>query len=144
MHRLSSLLFAILIGISLIAPAQESMAQSRDAPATARVVSANDNTRPAGRLEGDVLTVRLYAGVGSARPAGPKSAPIEVAAFGEEGADLSAPGPLIRVREGTTVVLTLRNALGSALRVDGLCAQPRHLRADVGRCRRVARDPVRF
>src|SRR5256885_3949651 len=44
--------------------------------------------------------------------------------FGEEGADLSAPGPLIRVREGTTIVLTLRNALASTLRVEGLCARP--------------------
>src|SRR5262245_14136461 len=90
----------------------------------AYAVSANDNTRPAGRLEGKVLTLQLYAGVGSARPAGPESTPIEVAAFGEEGADLSAPGPIIRVPEGTTVALTLRNALRSALRVEGLCARP--------------------
>jgi len=87
----------------------------------AGAVSTNDNRRPAGRLEGDMLNLRLYAGVGSWRPEGPQGAPIEIAAFGEEGADLSIPGPLIRVREGTTVVLTLRNALGSALRVNGLC-----------------------
>jgi len=85
------------------------------APSAAGAVYTNDNMRPAGRLEGDVLNIRLYAGVGSWRPEGPQGAPIEIAAFGEEGADLSIPGPLIRVREGTTVVLTLRNALGSAL-----------------------------
>ena len=90
----------------------------------AGAVSVNDNTRPAGRLEENVLNVRLYADVGSWRPEGPQGAPIEIAAFGEEGADLSIPGPLIRVREGTTVVLTLRNALGSALRVNGLCERP--------------------
>ncbi len=94
------------------------------APSTADAVSTNDNTRAAGRLEENVLNVRLYAGVGSWRPEGPQGAPIEIAAFGEEGADLSIPGPLIRVREGTTVVLTLRNALGSALRVNGLCTRP--------------------
>jgi len=93
-------------------------------PSTVGAVSTNDNTRPAGRLEGDVLNVRLYAGVGGWRPEGPQGAPIEIAAFGEEGADLSTPGPLIRVREGTTVVLTLRNTLGSALRVNGLCTRP--------------------
>ena len=92
--------------------------------ATAGPVYANDNTRPAGRIEGDVLNVRLYADVGGWRPEGPQGAPIEIAAFGEEGADLSIPGPLIRVREGTTVALTLRNALGSALRVNGLCTRP--------------------
>ena len=91
---------------------------------SAGAVSTNDNRRPAGRLEGDVLNVRLFAGVGSWRPEGPQGAPIEIAAFGEEGTDPSIPGPLIRVREGTTVVLTLRNALGSALRVTGLCARP--------------------
>lgn len=68
------------------------------APSAASAVSTNDNTRPAGRLEGDVLNVRLYTGVGSWRPEGPQGTPIEIAAFGEEGADLSIPGPLIRVR----------------------------------------------
>jgi FtsP/CotA-like multicopper oxidase with cupredoxin domain len=91
---------------------------------TAGAVPVNDNTRPAGRFEENVLNVRLYADVGSWRPEGPQGKPIEVAAFGEEGADLSVPGPLIRVREGTTVVLTLRNALKSALRINGLCTRP--------------------
>ncbi|HEV8725701.1 MAG TPA: multicopper oxidase domain-containing protein, partial [Candidatus Binatia bacterium] len=93
-------------------------------PSAAGAVSTNDNRHPAGRLEENVLNVRLYAGVGSWRPEGPQGAPIEIAAFGEEGADLAIPGPLIRVREGTTVALTLRNALRSALRVNGLCARP--------------------
>jgi FtsP/CotA-like multicopper oxidase with cupredoxin domain len=104
-------------------PAHESMAQTSPAP-SALVVSANNNTRPAGRIEGNVLTLRLYADVGRWRPEGPQGAPIEIAAFGGEGAGLSIPGPLIRVREGTTVVLTLRNALGSELRVHGLCTRP--------------------
>jgi FtsP/CotA-like multicopper oxidase with cupredoxin domain len=95
------------------------------APSTAAgAVAVNDNTRPAGRLEENVLNVRLYADAGTWRPDGPQGKPIEVAAFGEEGADLSVPGPLIRVREGTTVVLTLRNALKSALRINGLCTRP--------------------
>ena len=123
-QKLSSLLFTTLISISIVALAHESMAQTSPAPSKAGAVSTNDNTRPAGRLEGDVLNVRLYAGVGSWRPEGPQGTPIEIAAFGEEGADLSIPGPLIRVREGTTVVLTLRNTLGSALRVNGLCTRP--------------------
>ena len=124
MQKLLSLLCTTLIIVCIVALAHESMAQTRAAPSLARVVSTNDNTRPAGRIEGDVLNLRLYAGVGGWRPEGPQGAPIEIAAFGEEGADLSIPGPLIRVREGTTVVLTLRNALGSALRVNGLCTRP--------------------
>jgi FtsP/CotA-like multicopper oxidase with cupredoxin domain len=110
-----SLLLGCLLGLAAMVPS------------AAGAVSTNDNRRPAGRVEENVLNVRLYAGVGGWRPEGPKGAPIEIAAFGEEGGDLSIPGPLIRVREGTTVALTLRNALGSALRVNGLCARP-------GRC----------
>jgi len=94
------------------------------APSAAGALTTNDNTRPAGRFEENVLNVRLVADIGSWRPNGPQGTPIEIAAFGEEGADLSIPGPLIRVREGTTVALTLRNSLGSALRVNGLCARP--------------------
>ncbi|MCC8940784.1 multicopper oxidase domain-containing protein [Bradyrhizobium sp. Arg68] len=97
---------------------------SMAAATTASTIFPNDNARPSGRLDGSVLTVRLFAGIGSAQPAGPRSVPIEVAAFGEEGGNLSAPGPLVRVREGTTIVITLRNTLGSALTVHGLCARP--------------------
>ncbi len=93
-------------------------------PAAALTVDPNNNTRAAGRLEGNVLNVRLVADIGSWRPNGPQGEPLEVAAFGEEGAELSAPGPLIRIRAGTTVMLTLRNALTSALRVNGLCTRP--------------------
>jgi manganese oxidase len=124
MQRLSSLLFTISISIGLIAPAHVSIAQTSPMPLPARIVISNDNTRPAGQLEGNVLTVRLYADVGIARPAGPQGAPIEVAAFGEEGVDLSAPGPIIRVREGTAIALTIRNALLTTLRIEGLCARP--------------------
>lgn len=90
--------------------------------ATPGGVRLNDNTRPAGRLEGNLLTVRLVAGTGDWHPNGPDAAGIPVAAFGEEGDALSAPGPLIRGTEGTSVVVTLRNALASELRVRGLCA----------------------
>ncbi len=94
------------------------------APSRAAAINANDNTRLSGRLQGDVLHLRLVAEIGRWSPEGPQGDSHEVAAFGEEGAELSAPGPLIRVREGTTVVVTLRNTLRSALTVHGLCARP--------------------
>jgi len=55
----------------------------------ARVVRPNDNTRPAGRLNGAELTLRLVADVGTWRPSGPAGAPVDVAAFGEDGGELS-------------------------------------------------------
>jgi FtsP/CotA-like multicopper oxidase with cupredoxin domain len=92
--------------------------------ATAGPIQINDNQRAAGRLDGSVLTLDLFADLGSWRPEGSQGASVEVAAFGEEGAALSVPGPLIRAREGTTAALTLRNALGSDLHVHGLCSRP--------------------
>ena len=89
--------------------------------AVAEPVRPNDNARTAGRLDGNVLTVQLVAEMGTWHPNGPKGAHA-VAAFGEAGAPLSVPGPLIRGVAGTNVVVTLRNALGSELRVWGLCA----------------------
>jgi FtsP/CotA-like multicopper oxidase with cupredoxin domain len=85
-------------------------------------IQPNDNARTAGHLESGVLTVQLVADMGTWHPNGPKGAPLPVAAFGEDGTGLSVPGPLIRGVEDTTVVVRLRNALDSDLRVWGLCA----------------------
>ena len=87
-------------------------------------VLPNDNLRPAGQQVSDVLNVRLYAATGAWRPHGPSGPAIDIAAFGEEGAGLFTPGPLIRARVGTTVSVSLRNALESELRVYGLCTKP--------------------
>ncbi len=89
-----------------------------------RPAQINDNLRPAGRVDGDVLTLGLVADLGTWWPNGVKGPPLTIAAFGEANGELSNPGPLIRVREGATVVLTIRNALGAELRVFGLCARP--------------------
>ena len=96
-------------------------AASAQAPRPAQI---NDNLRPAGRTEGTVLTLALVADLGTWRPNGAEGPPLTVAAFGEQDGELSIPGPLIRARQGTTVILTLRNALGKELRVFGLCARP--------------------
>jgi FtsP/CotA-like multicopper oxidase with cupredoxin domain len=89
-----------------------------------RSILPNDNLQPAGRLEAGVLTLRLVAGTGAWRPTGAAGPALEVAAFGEEEGELSTPGPLIRAPAGTTVALTLRNALGTDLLVFGLCPRP--------------------
>jgi len=92
-------------------------------PATSAIL-ANDNTRPAGRLTGDVLTLRMVADVASWQPRGVQGEALKVAAFAEEGKQPSVPGPLIRVPQGTTVALALRNALPAELRMFGLCPRP--------------------
>ena len=84
-------------------------------------VVPNDNTRSAGTVDGSTVTIRLRAATGSWQPEGPSGPALMVDAFGEEGAALSVPAPLIRVVEGVTVVVSLRNELEVPLRVHGLC-----------------------
>lgn len=94
------------------------------APPPSRSIELNDNLRPAGQMADGILTLRLVAGNGSWRPNGQSGSVVEVAAFGEEGRELSTPGPLIRAPEGTIAAVTLRNELGRELRVFGFCARP--------------------
>ena len=89
--------------------------------AAAAEIRPNDNTRPAGRLEGHRLTLSLVAAAGTISPEGPHVRARELSAFGEEGQPLSAPGPLIRVTAGTEVAATVRNALTYDLTVHGFC-----------------------
>src|SRR5262249_1189027 len=65
----------------------------------------------------------LRAGVGQWKPEGAAGPAIEVEAFGEVGAPLTAPAPLIRVVEGTLIVASVRNGLDRNLIVRGLCTR---------------------
>ena len=72
---------------------------------------ANDNRSPAGVLRGTVLTLRLEARVGTWHPNGDDAPGAAIPAFAEEGHALEIPGPLIRVRAGTEIAVTVRNRL---------------------------------
>ncbi|HEY0671388.1 MAG TPA: multicopper oxidase domain-containing protein [Longimicrobiales bacterium] len=87
-------------------------------------ISANDNRVPAGTLRKGVLTVALEARVGKWTPQAENGGSILVQAFGEVGKALQIPGPLIRVRSGTTLTITLRNTLAEPLVVYGLHTRP--------------------
>ena len=108
--------------MALFAPAALIVATLAAAPGNS--IEINDNTRAAGQRTSATTTIRLVVDTGQWRPTGDTGAPIEVKAFGEEGRPLSVPAPLIRVREGTDVSLTVRNALSEELRVFGLCDRP--------------------
>jgi FtsP/CotA-like multicopper oxidase with cupredoxin domain len=86
-------------------------------------VLAHDNADPAGTVDGDTVTIRLRAATGAWRPGGNGGPSVIVEAFGEEGAALTVPAPLIRVTEGTTIAASVRNELPTPLRVHGLCAR---------------------
>ena len=70
-----------------------------------------------------MVTVRLRAAAGDWRPEGDGGPTLRIEALGEEGKPLMVPAPLLRVVEGTTLVVSVRNDLTSPLRVHGLCAR---------------------
>jgi manganese oxidase len=89
------------------------------------VIRANHNDRPAGSLVNGVLTLRLVARAGMWHPEAEDGIGIPVEAFAEEGRALENPGPLIRVPEGTEILVRVRNAIaGVTLVVHGLTTHP--------------------
>jgi FtsP/CotA-like multicopper oxidase with cupredoxin domain len=89
------------------------------APTHERVVP-NDNRDPAGTLHGRVLTLQLEARLADWHPDGDSAPGAAVPAFAEVGRAPRIPGPLIRVRAGTIVEMTVRNRLESPLEMHGL------------------------
>jgi manganese oxidase len=85
--------------------------------------AANDNRRPAGRVERDTLVVRLVARTARWRIHEDTGPAFAVLAFAEEGAAPSVPGPLLRARTGTPMLVSVRNPLAGALVVYGLGAR---------------------
>lgn len=89
-------------------------------PTSPMRVSANDNRRPAGVQRGGRLTLRLVARTGMWHPDGDGAPGMVIPAFAEEGGAPLIPGPMIRVRAGTTVTVTVRNDIeGATLAVHG-------------------------
>ena len=93
-----------------------------DGDAASSVVT-NDNRQPAGEMRDGSLRLALRAGLGSWRPEEDDAAALPVEAFGELAGPLRVPAPLIRVREGTAIIASIRNDLPTPLQVHGLCAR---------------------
>jgi FtsP/CotA-like multicopper oxidase with cupredoxin domain len=74
-------------------------------------VRPNDNRMPAGSLRGGVLTLRLEARLAMWHPDGDALPGLEIEALAEVGKPPSAPGPLLRVPQGTELRVSFRNAL---------------------------------
>jgi len=90
----------------------------------ARVVP-NANRTPAGSLRDRVLTLHLEAHEARWYPDGEGAPSIVMQVFAEAGGEPRNPGPLIRVPAGTTIRVSVRNALrDSTLVVHGLATRP--------------------
>ena len=97
---------ALLIGTP---PGARSRAWEPEAPRER--IAVNDNRKPAGVLARGVLTMRLEVREGEWHPDAESAPGLVVHAFAEEGKATLAPGPLIRVPEGTEIRATVRNTL---------------------------------
>ena len=75
------------------------------------VAQPNDNRTPAGTLRDGVLTLTLEATLATWYPDGDSLPGLDVEAFAESGKQPTAPGPLVRVRAGTEIRVSVRNAL---------------------------------
>src|SRR4051812_18440899 len=103
----------------LVAAAACSARPSPMSATTSAEIHANDNRAPGGRMQDGVLHLQLAIVEAAWHPelAGPER---RVLAFAEEGHAPSNPGPLIRVREGTTVAVTVTNRATTTLTIGGL------------------------
>jgi hypothetical protein len=129
-----------IVGAALFLPGLVTRTHGDDVPSGSMVV-ANDNRHPAGESRDTVRRVALRAGRGWWQPEGTDGPRLEVEAFGEIGGPLMVPAPLLRIRAGTEVVVTVSNDLEHPLRVHGLCAREgtacRPLEVPVGEVREV-------
>jgi FtsP/CotA-like multicopper oxidase with cupredoxin domain len=133
-HRLSgpgaALLCAVLAAVPAAGqaaagagPRLPASAEAAASAPSAERIAPNDNRRPAGRLAGGVLTLRLEVREGRFFPEEHDGPSVPALAFAEVGGAPQVPGPLIRVPQGTEVRVSIRNPLpDSAITVLGLQA----------------------
>jgi FtsP/CotA-like multicopper oxidase with cupredoxin domain len=85
----------------------------------------NDNRTAAGTLQDSVLTLRLEARAARWSPDGADGPSLVLPMFAEAGRQPQNPGPLVRVPAGTTLRVSVHNALrDSTLVVYGLATRP--------------------
>jgi len=118
MSRFLRLVSVLLAGSLVLAARSTPFAQD------SATIETHDNLRPAGRQSANELRLSLRAGLGRWSPTRSSSSSLDVAAFGEDGAALQIPSPLVRVRQGTVVRATVRNTLASSLTIHGFCDRP--------------------
>ena len=108
-------------------------------------IAINDNRSAAGEMRDGVLTVRLEVRQGVWHPDGESDPGLTVRAFAEVGKEPSAPGPLIRVVEGTEIHAVIGNTLSSAtLYLHGLSSRGADARSGVVQIAAGATREVRF
>lgn len=86
----------------------------------ASTVTWHDNRVPAGRMMAGALMLDLEIARGTWYPNGERRAGTNVLAFRERGHGLTTPGPLVRVRLGTRISVSIANTSTDTVTVHGL------------------------
>jgi FtsP/CotA-like multicopper oxidase with cupredoxin domain len=121
MHRCPVVVaFAVIVALVAAAP---NVPSARFGPVVERVIP-NDNRELAGETRDGALVLRLEVRVAMWHPDGDSAAGAPTPAFAEAGGPARIPGPLIRVRAGTTLDVRVTNTLAETLVVHGLYARP--------------------
>jgi FtsP/CotA-like multicopper oxidase with cupredoxin domain len=87
-------------------------------------ILANQNRAPAGKLQSGVLNVQLEIVTGAWHPEAEDGPKLYVQAFGEAGKPAQIPGPMLRMPQGTTVHVRVKNELTVKATVYGLNTRP--------------------
>ncbi|HEY3930724.1 MAG TPA: multicopper oxidase domain-containing protein [Candidatus Koribacter sp.] len=88
-------------------------------------IAANQNRIPAGTLQNHTLELNIEIRRGVWHPEAEDGPTLYVEAFGETGKPAQIPGPLVRVSQGTTIHVTVKNTLTkNAAKVYGFVAHP--------------------
>lgn len=91
---------------------------------TPPIAEPNANNAPAGKLEGGVLNVTLELRMARWYPDDDGGTGLLIPVFAEAGRPPQVPGPLLRMKAGTDVKITLHNQLNVKATVFGLYTRP--------------------
>jgi FtsP/CotA-like multicopper oxidase with cupredoxin domain len=117
----------VLLYIAPSLPAQSSTGVVRQVvaePAPPAAAVTHDNRTPAGTTVGTIRKLRLEVVNSIWRPEGAEGPVRDVYAFAVEGGEPNIPGPLLRVREGTEVHVSVRNRIARTVKMHGLVPRP--------------------
>lgn len=95
-------------------------AMVRQSPSPREIAGFEDYRQAAGTLADGVMRVELEARAATWQPWGESGPALDVHAFAVVGAGARVPGPLLRVRAGMPLQVTIRNTLPDTLIVRGL------------------------
>ena len=100
----------------------QAAAYAKTVPDIPRVVT--HDLEAAGKLEGGALTLRLEIREAAWHPGAKDGPSMPILAFAEEGKSPSVPGPMIRVQQGTSIHVSVKNTTLFHASVHGLHARP--------------------